>query len=453
MTDITNYTILLSYINNNPNTILVYDNSIDKTQNSLSNIIENNIIKLSYDYTIDQLLILMTNLNVKSNIKYLYDKYRSIGFNKDIIHKILKYIDYNLHKENIIYEDIKEYIEDKSIYGSYKSWSSKYQTLNEHICFYYDFSNELIIHRLINNLEKKYIDKVIFFDKDEYINDIIIDRFHIYYYYEKINDITYIFKYFYNNDQYLDKYKECLQILYDSRTKSDLLYGVVINEYYKKDDLNMIINYYKYNKLLSITKLINDYNKLDDKWYDFIFSNDIINIKDMIDTRVFSGLIKKNNNLIQYLFDYIFKNNLIQMIDNYNDIDIDLLNEVLTKYLKNYTDINEIIVNNILRISDLLSYELCIEIMKKILLFREHLLLEQNIYNNLNDKIIEKLENYNEILEEDNRIIINYLNRFDKNRIHNEIYDEYKKELKLINKLTKNKLDMNVIKIIHEFLK
>ena len=35
-----------------------------------------------------------------------------IVFNPDIIHKILKYIDYNLHKENITYIDIKEYIED-----------------------------------------------------------------------------------------------------------------------------------------------------------------------------------------------------------------------------------------------------------------------------------------------------------------------------------------------------
>ena len=362
-------------------------------------------------------------------------------------------------RETIVYSDIKEYIEDKSIYGSYKSWSSKYQTLNEYICFYYDFSNELIIHRLINNLEKEYIDKVIFFDKDEYINEIIIDRFHIYYYYEKINDITYIFKYFYNNDQYLDKYKECLQFIYDGRTKSDLLYGVVINEYYKKDDLNMIINYYKYNKLLSITKLINDYSNLDaagtfgDKWYDFIFNNNIINIKDMIDTRVFSGLIKNNNKLIHYLFDYIFKNNLIEIIDNYNEINIDLLNEVLTKYLKNYTDINEIIVESILRISDLLSYELCIEIMKKISLFREHLLLEQDIYNNLNNIIIEKLENYNEILEEDHRTIINYLNRFDKNRIHNEIYDEYNREINVLDEIIKNKLDMNIIKIIHEFWK
>lgn len=448
MIDITNYTDLLTYINTNLNTILIYDTS---------NIIEDNIIKLSYDYTIEQLLDLMSNLNVKSNIKYLYDKYRCIGFNKDIIHKILKYIDYNLHKQTIVYSDIKEYIEDKSIYGSYKSWSSKYQTLNEHICFYYDFTYELIIHRLINNLEKEYIDKAIFFDKD--VSDIIIDRFHIYYYYEKINGITYVFKYIYNNDLYLDKYKECLQFIYDGRTKSDLLYQVIINEYYKKDDLNMIINYYKYNKLLSITKLINDYNKLDavgtlgDKWYDFIFNNNIINIKDMIDTRVFNNLIKNNNNLIHYLFDYIFKNNLIEIIDNYNEINIDLLNEVLTKYLNKYSDINEIIIESILRISDLLSYELCIEIIKKISLFRDYLYEKQDIYNNLNDKIIEKLESYEDIFEEDYRIIINYLNRFDKNRIENEIYDEYCREIKILDEITKNRLDMNIIKMIHEFWK
>ena len=110
MIDITNYNILLSYINTNPNTILIYDTS---------DIIEDNIIKLSYDYTIEQLLDLMSNLNVKSNIKYLYDKYRCIGFNKDIIHKILKYIDYNLHKETARYQNknLKDFYFDEGSYA------------------------------------------------------------------------------------------------------------------------------------------------------------------------------------------------------------------------------------------------------------------------------------------------------------------------------------------------
>ena len=63
------------------------------------------------------------------------------------------------------------------------------------------------------------------------------------------------------------------------------------------------------------------------------------------------------------------------------------------------------------------------------------------------------MNNYNEILDKDYRYIIRYLDRFNKERIDNEIYDEYLKEINMMNEMTDNKLGKDLIKLIHEYYK
>ena len=448
MINITSFQQLYDFIKNNNNSILIYDNS---------NLIEFNndkyIIKFNIDYPLDDLFILMEKLDIKTNIKYLYDKYKSIGFNDTIIHKILKYINLNLHKETINYDDIKEYIEDKKIYGSYITWSVKYQALNETICNYYDFNYNTIIHNLVNNINIEYVDKAFFFDKnDDMFYEILINRFHLCYYHEQINGIYYIFKYIHNKDKYIKKYNEYINILYLGRSSKDLLYDIVVNNFYSDKDIIKIVDYYKYTKLLSINELIKNYNDLDNKFYDFIFKH-ILDIKEYFINDKFINMINSNRsyNLMYYILNYIFKNDLIYIMDDYDHININILDNAILYYLIDNHEINNTIINNIFKIDNKLSYELCIEIIKNILLFRNHIYDE--LYNKLNNNILMKLDESYNILDEDYRIIINYYNRFNRDKINSEIYDEYIKEINLIDKITEYKLSEDIIKIIHEYYK
>jgi len=459
--DLTNYDYLFDLINTNK-----YRFIYDKTINDIY--LENDIyyIRLSYDYDIDKLLILMKNSDVLYNIKYLYDKYRVIGFNDDIIHKILKYINFNLQKENIIYDDIIDYIEDKSIYKTYIGWNIKYQCLYDEILNKYNIKYRYLLDNMSN---ENFYNKVKLFDLDEYIETYIIDQFHICFYHEKIDYIMVIFKIIYNNDKYDDKYYEFLNLLFNSNSKIDIISYIIINKYYKSRDINRFIDYYKNKMKITINNIFmrkeyavgTDLSLNKDKslaqsgtfgdnyeFSEFIFNN-ILNIDEIINNKeIIQLLINKKSYITSYILNHIIKNNLCDISDN--EINKDLLNLSLNHYIDKY-EINELFISYILVLDEYISYELCIKIIKQINIIKN--LCNNDEYNKINEIMINKMNNYNEILDKDYRYIIKYLDRFNKERIDNEIYDEYLKEIDMMDEMTENILGRDLIKIIHGYYK
>ena len=438
--DLTNYDYLFDLINTNK-----YRFIYDKTINDIY--LENDIyyIRLSYDYDIDKLLILMKNSDVLYNIKYLYDKYRVIGFNDDIIHKILKYINFNLQKENIIYDDIIDYIEDKSIYKTYIGWNIKYQCLYDEILNKYNIKYRYLLD---NMSDENFYNKVKLFDLDEYIETYIIDQFHICFYHEKIDYIMVIFKIIYNNDKYDDKYYEFLNLLFNSNSKIDIISYIIINKYYKSRDINRFIDYYKNKMKITINNIFLRREFDNYEFSEFIFNN-ILNIDEIINNKEYMLLlINKKSYITSYILNHIIKNNFCDLLDN--KINKDLLNLSLNYYIDKY-DINEIFISYLLVLDDYISYELCIKIIKQINIIKN--LCNDDQCGKINEIIINKMNNYNEILDKDYRYIIRYLDRFNKERIDNEIYDEYLKEINMMNEITENILGKDLIKLIHEYYK